>query len=84
MQELPQHTYEELRSIVIDILTKTDSGINQLWPLLNVVADELKRQHGISSPESTPADYLHRADKGSRDRDSLGLVSAGNYYSRLG
>src|SRR5215470_1227584 len=63
MRDLPQHTYEELRSLVIDILLRRDPNINQLWPLLSTVADELKQRHGISDPESNPADYLHKDDK---------------------
>ncbi len=63
MPELPQHSYEEIRDVVIDVLLKRDPHVNQFSIVLDRVALQLEQRHPIPQRQVGVIDCLHKNDK---------------------
>jgi len=63
MPELPQHTYEEIREVVIDVLLKKDPTVNQFTLVLDKVALILEQRNPIPGRQAGVRDYMHKSDK---------------------
>jgi hypothetical protein len=63
MSEIPQHSYEEIRDVVIDVLLKRDLNVTQFVQVLEKVAVELEKRHHIPQRQSGALDYMHKNDK---------------------
>ena len=63
MAELPQHTYEEIREVVIVVLLKRDPNVNQFSLVIDKVAVILEQRNPISQRQAGVRDYMHKNDK---------------------
>jgi hypothetical protein len=62
MPDLPSHSYEEIRDIVIDILLKKEPDVNQFSLVLQNVEREIARRH--RGDHSGANELLNSNDKG--------------------
>jgi hypothetical protein len=59
----PEHSYEEIRNIVIDVLLKKDASVDQFSLLLEKVAFQLEQRHPIHQRQSGLLDCMQKSDK---------------------
>ena len=63
MPDLPPHSYEEIRDVVIDVLLKRDPNVNQFSLVLERVALQLEQRHPIPQRQVGVVDCLHEDGK---------------------
>jgi hypothetical protein len=63
MPNLPQHSYEEIRDVVVEVLLERDPSVNQFSLVLERVALRLEQRHPIPQRQVGVIDCLHEDDK---------------------